>query len=222
MDTRYCEWYMFNYVLNGAGRMPLDKLWDLNDPDDIVIKRIETELQDHNIQCEYASVIMGTPTREWAVHIVSDLIKIREVNTLPHVPQKRSMPLPDSSFIALALDLAARGEISSVWVDWQNLVERYTSNTGAPGDDSGAVEIMRRLAIVSKYAHKSVSLQGTLDWALGLVVATFKSFDRVMQLCADLPQRLKNLLGDSKVISMSAWLGLYDRQMQALPPTATP
>ena len=120
----------------------------------------------------------------------------------------------------MAAILTERGEINSVWADWQNLVERYTSNTGAPGDDSGAVEIMRRLAIVSKYAHKSVSLQGTLDWALGLVVVSFKSFERVMQLCADLPPRLKNLLGDSKAISIGAWLGLYDRQMQAFPPTA--
>ena len=100
VDLDFCDWYMFNYVLNGAGRMPLNKLWDLKDPDDIAIKAISEELQKLDIQRAYTSTIKGTPTREWAMHIV-DQIKARENLTLPHVPQKRSMPLPDNSLLWL-------------------------------------------------------------------------------------------------------------------------
>lgn len=212
MDKNFCNWYMFEHVLNSGGHVPLEQLLRLRCFEHTVVKEIKEGLLSRSIQEEYGTTIEGIPNYSWAEHIVTQ-IKTREAQTLLYVPRMTDNEVyPDTSFIALAGILKGRGDIISVWDDWRILLDWYTGRPGGLRDKSGAGERIRRVTVASQHIHPDISLQSSLDWILEIVVGVFDSFEAVMQLCADLPPRLKNLLYSSRTVSMNTWLGLYDRQ----------
>lgn len=208
---------MYGRVLNSGGHMPLEQLVRLRHFEHLVTKEIRDGLTNRRVQDEYLQTIRGTPDYSWAEYVVAQ-VKAREVLTLPHVPgMMDNESYSDTSFIALAGILKGRGDISSVWDEWRVLLDWYTGRPGGLRDKSGAAERLRRVTVASQHIHPDVSLQSSLDWVLEIVVGVFDSFEAVMQLCADLPPRLKNLLHSSRTVSIHSWLGLYDRQRAATP-----
>ncbi|MEN9604749.1 MAG: hypothetical protein RJB39_434 [Candidatus Parcubacteria bacterium] len=216
MDNAFCNWYMFNCLLNSGGHAPLGWLRCLIEDEAGLVDKIRDSITRREVSelCPYT--IKGTPDRSWAQHIV-DRIKAREPSVIAHVPAPDATVFSDEHFLSLAAMLRARGEISSVWDEWKILLDWYLYYHGALEDESAVIEQVRRLTLLVSHVHPDVRLVDRLQWVIERMVSRFRSFEHVMEMCADLSPPLKELLDQCGSVSADKWLKLYDRQRTAVP-----